>query len=689
MRGGTREAVHGGPHRAGLDGQRAARVPVSARIGETGRGAAITLGLASALTAVVAWPVLRAPTRQIFGAEIVGRHHDPFTVMYQMAGTGPPMPYVQPVTDVVGWLLARALDPVAAYNVVILATFPLTAAATYLLARYVRLPHFAALAAALFFAFAPVHVAHAAYHPHIAQVQWLPLYLLALFAMVDRPSPWRALGLAGAIAALALSSFYLGLIGMVVTPVALAGYWWASPRGPHPMAALWQTAAVLAAVGTAGLALAAMAVPEVLRDASAYAFQSAEVPLYSARWWAYFTPSVTHPVMGPAAAGTFARAGITFELVEQQIYLGLALLALAALAGAGAVLGWQTPPDRRPVILWWALAATAALVSIGPVTGACTAGSWAPACQVYAVAPMFRAYARFAIVTHLAMALAAGAGMALLARRSRRGRLAAAALVAVAALEYVPLPAPARDVLPTEGHRWLATSGTPDWRTLDCVRLQPALGRVPWLMRQGMDFLGPVIGTCRDPELGARLAALGHTHVLVRGPDRADTLPFLEISAAGMARVASFPDSDVYAVMGPPPDVLTIRDEGFFDYEYDAVRQSARRWMGTRGHLRVRNTTRETRHVMLSMDLESGGWPRRLDVSLDSRPAGSLDIGTGPRSYALGPWPLAPGNHDVVLAATGAPFRPAAHGASVDGRELAVMVRRHTWIAMDGGPDVP
>ena len=52
-----------------------------------------------------------------------------------------PAPYLQPLTDLPGRALARLVGPVAAYNVVVLATFPLSAAAAYLLARYVLGSH--------------------------------------------------------------------------------------------------------------------------------------------------------------------------------------------------------------------------------------------------------------------------------------------------------------------------------------------------------------------------------------------------------------------------------------------------------------------------------------------------------------------------------------------------------------------
>ena len=50
---------------------------MSGRIAES--AAIATVGLI--LTIVVALPVLRAPSERVFGMEIVGRHHDPFTAM--------------------------------------------------------------------------------------------------------------------------------------------------------------------------------------------------------------------------------------------------------------------------------------------------------------------------------------------------------------------------------------------------------------------------------------------------------------------------------------------------------------------------------------------------------------------------------------------------------------------------------
>ena len=80
------------------------------------------------------------------------------------------------------------------------------------------------------YAFSPFHLAHAAYHPHIAQTQWMPLYLLALWRCLDDASPAAVGFLGAATVAVTLSNFYGGLIAAVITPVAVAAYWLVTRR---------------------------------------------------------------------------------------------------------------------------------------------------------------------------------------------------------------------------------------------------------------------------------------------------------------------------------------------------------------------------------------------------------------------------------------------------------------------------
>src|SRR6185503_10422489 len=109
--------------------------------------------MAMVVTVAIALPVVRAPSARIFGMDTVGRHHDPFTMMEQF---GRPLVLsltTQPLTDVAGAALARMAGPVAAYNWLVLISFPLSAAAAYLLARYLTLPPPPAAVAAMAYAF--------------------------------------------------------------------------------------------------------------------------------------------------------------------------------------------------------------------------------------------------------------------------------------------------------------------------------------------------------------------------------------------------------------------------------------------------------------------------------------------------------------------------------------------------------
>jgi hypothetical protein len=143
------------------------------------KGAGLAFAVALAATLVMAGPVVIAPSERIFGSrQTFGRpdpNRDPLIVMEQFRTGQVPGPYLQPLTDLVGRALARPLGPVAAYNFLVLSSFPLAAAAAYLLARYVLDSHLGAMVAGLAYAFLPFHVAQATGHPHVAQTQWLPL----------------------------------------------------------------------------------------------------------------------------------------------------------------------------------------------------------------------------------------------------------------------------------------------------------------------------------------------------------------------------------------------------------------------------------------------------------------------------------------------------------------------------------
>lgn len=505
------------------------------------------------LTIVIAAPVVRAPSERIFGADIVGRHHDPFTVMQQFARPMSLGVYSQPVTDLTGAAIARVAGAVAAYNWLVLLSFPLSAAAAYLLARHLALPPAGALVAALLFAFSPFHLAHAAYHPHIAQTQWLPLYLLALWRCMDKADVSAIAFLTIAVVAVTLSNFYGGLIAAVITPIAIGVYWFARARFTSgALRRLGVTVGTLAFLVVAGLAFVRWTAPGLVGDPAAFAFTRNDLFRYSAKWWGYLVPPVTHPLLGGLARRIWIASSVNEGLLEQQVSLGWSVVAL----GLIAIHGWLRKDRRATAVASVPILAAVALValvsSLSPERTVLGVTIARPSALLYPIVPMFRAYARFGVIVQLMAALLAGVGVSrLLALRTSWTRAMGAALVALAIAEYaVWPPALSRDVLPTAAHRWVMQQAD-GLHVLDCEPLTPESSSVPWLTNGRVGLLD-TFRDCAEPHVAAKISAAGFTHVLVR--DRGERQWLKDHGdREGFRLQARFADADILAVTPPEP----------------------------------------------------------------------------------------------------------------------------------------
>jgi hypothetical protein len=616
--------------------------------------------MAAIVTAAIAAGVLRAPSERVFGMEIVGRHHDPFTVMEQFGRPIRVGVYSQPVTDITGALLARLSGAVPAYNWLVLLSFPLSAAAAYLLARHLALSPAGATVAAMAYAFSPFHLAHAAYHPHIAQTQWVPLYFLALWRCLDVASPVAVGFLAAATLAVTLSNFYAGLITAVITPVAVAAYWLVSrPGGTQSMRRLGITVGSLVLIAAAGMAYAWYAARAVVVNPAAFAFPRDDLFRYSAKWWSYLVPPVEHPLLGATAHRFWTAVGVREGLLEQQVSLGWGIVLLGLIAvfrwwtarrerHAGPLLGEREAPSlaRVPVLVFVAVAALACSLSPERTVGRFTFVR--PSALLYSIVPMFRSYARFGVVVQLAAALLAGIGVDRLRRAgTKRAQFVCVALVALAAGEYAVSPSAMwRDVLPTAAHRWVVRQ--PDRvRALDCTPLDQESGSVQWLTGYRVTMLGGSIGDCTDEKLSQKLAASGYTHLLVRR-DTADGQSFTEHPAPdGLRLAASFADGQVFAVTAQTPAIYAATMTGFFPREHDP--EWAWRWMGADAAWTIVNTTARPIVATLGLEMSAFHRARRMELLLDGRHVQTLVVEPSRRIYQCGPLTVVPGGHELVF----------------------------------------
>jgi hypothetical protein len=628
--------------------------------------------LATIVTAVIAAPVLRAPSERLFGMEIVGRHHDPFTVMEQFArpiGIGT---FSQPVTDITGALIARLSGAVAAYNWLILLTFPLSAAAAYLLARYLKLSPPGAALAAIAYAFSPFHVAQAAYHTHIAQTQWIPLYLLALWRCLDDASPSTISVLGAATVGVTLSNFYGGFIAAVITPVAVAAYWLATRQQDGSSRRLGLTVGSLVLIAACGIAYASYAARDVVSNRAAFAFPRTDLFGFSATWWSYLVPPVAHPLIGATVHRFWAAEGVRAGLLEQQVSLGWGIVALAIIA----IVSWvRVRQTAVPVLVTVAAAALVCSLSpeqtIGPFTFTL------PSSLLYGVAPMFRAYARFGVVVQLMTALLAGVGVDYLRRAGTlRAQIVGLALVALAAGEYAVSPSTLwRDVLPTTAHRWVMQQ--PDGvRVLDCAPLNQESASIQWLTRDRVSLRSPT-SDCAEPHFSQRLAATGYTHLLVRH-DAAEGPWFAEHPALDGLRVAAtFRDGQVFTITAPRPALYTAAMTGFFAREHDG--ELSWRWMGADASWTIVNTGARPTAAALGLEMSAFHVPREMELWLDGQSVQTLVVEPSRQIYQIGPLTVAPGEHALVFHAAEAPDVAGDVTDNRDPRRLAFALGAWTW----------
>jgi hypothetical protein len=627
--------------------------------------------VATAITVVMAASVLRAPSERVFGTAIVGRHHDPFTVMQQFERPIRVGMYSQPVTDITGALLSRVAGPVAAYNWLILLSFPFAAATTYLLARHLALSPAAATVAALAYAFSPFHLAHAAYHPHIAQTQWLPLYLLALWRCLDAATPVAVAFLGIATLAVTLSNFYGGLIAAVITPAAVGAYWLVMrPVNRRSTHALSVTVLTLVLIAVCGLAYVSYTAHSVLANRDAFAFPRSDLLLYSARWWSYLVPPVAHPLVGATAYRIWSAAGVREGLLEQQVSLGWGIIALALVALARYAWLIRNRDSacgvRVPILL--AVAFTALACSLSSL----------PLALLHGVVPMFRSYARFGVLVQLMAVLLAGIGVDFLRRSgTMRARFASAALVALVAVEYtVAPPALSRDVLPTSAHRWVMQQPGRE-RTFDCTPRDEVSASVQWLTEGRVTQPASSTTDCTEPNLSHKLSGSGFAQLLVRRDTAAGQWFVKRPVPAGLRVAANFEDGIVFAVTEASPEIYTAATTGFFPREHDA--EWSWQWMGDEATWTIVNTSARPIVAAVSLEVSAFHRARRMELALDGRPAQAVIVGPLRRVYEIGPLTVPSGSHQLAFHPAESPT--VAHEVINNGdpRPLSFAVGTWSW----------
>ncbi len=327
-------------------------------------------------------------------------------------------------------------NPYITANVVLLFAFAASFVCAFALARYVTGSAAASAIAAVCFAFCPFVFVRL---PHI-QLQMtagLPLCLLALHRLVDKPTLGRGVLLGLAMALQALACAYYGIfVGITVVYGVL---FYAVSRGLWRRPAYWGVT-IAGAIVAVGLVLPFF-LPYLDVQEKGFSRPLAEAAVYSATWKAYLASSAhAHRWMLTLMVEGWGEAlfpGFVLTLLGLTgAWVGLRAPASNAAGPSDA--GTLTRRNRRETTAFYASVGLLAWwTSLGPKAGLYMA-------LFYAVPVMsfLRAPARIGIIVVLALAVLAALALARLWREwpAKRRTIAAAALGTVTLLELTSVP---------------------------------------------------------------------------------------------------------------------------------------------------------------------------------------------------------------------------------------------------------
>ena len=317
-----------------------------------------------------------------------------------------------------GILLQPLFGPVGTLNILVIASFPLTGLAMYLLAYDVTRSKAGAFLAGLVLTFAPLRTLRLVGHFFLLDTFSLPIYVLFLLRLLRKPSWKNALGCGISLSLVGLGHMLYGAYFALPVTVVVLAYWVARQRRRYPYLQLLRYGLISMVIALAIIApFYAPYLIDHFRDHLRFVDEGGH-QAFSADLLSFVVPSAFNPLVQRFPSLThYARSLVPAggNAAESTVYLGW----MAVLWGAVGI-----ATQRRKSIVWCLVALAAAVLALGPIlhiggepvmTGPPDAQQ--PLAMPYAWLadlPLFgigRTPARFALTTLLAVAVLAAMGL--------------------------------------------------------------------------------------------------------------------------------------------------------------------------------------------------------------------------------------------------------------------------------------
>lgn len=567
-----------------------------------------------------------------------------------------PIAYLGPLK-----ILTFLTNEVFAYNFFIFASFVLTPLFTFFLLDYLMKNKKAAFIGSLIFNLAPCHFWHAFNHPDLAQIQWMPLYILVLLHLEKRKNIKAALLAAASYLLVFYTSFYYGYFMFLFTAVflffKLGLEILRQKKAWFNLKALQQRFLVYSIFALTIFIFMLPTIKSVLFTNLSGETSSTtnirrsldDLVAMSARPWDYIVPSINHPVFGKYTDQFYDwvehqfsdfKALSTF-VQERTIYLGIVNLILGIIGLIGLI---GRRKKRTTVIIFFLTAIILALISGPPYVGIRAHTIYLPSYYLFNLSSFlqrFRVYARLGVVVLLCVTVISAYGVKYSFERLSRKFLLPTSyfllLIVLIIFDFLNFPPfNVTDVgTISECYQWLADQPgdfifveNPDlYAYTDALLFQRIHQKKIFNMMGGFlhDTIWPLVADVNSEGHVDHLKSFGVEYIFLHTknifpPDELDDLRYMRTAMA--LEIDKMPKKLEVAKQCPEGVIYKIKDFRPKDKIY-VVREKSETWFPTGdwelqnriSYLFIANATGETKVKHLSFEADTQALEIRIDNS--------------------------------------------------------------------------
>ncbi|MCD6093919.1 MAG: YfhO family protein [Candidatus Omnitrophica bacterium] len=330
-------------------------------------------------------------------------------------------------------LFLFAFDEIFTYNLIVLMSFFLSAITMFYLVDYLTRNKLAAMFSGIIYAFCPYHFVHSYQHLTLANIQWMPLYVLTLLKLNETKTFRSAIFCGMAFSLVFLSDYYYGYFMGIFTAlfILFAGiYNWHRQKVRIKDFKIISVAILVALIiilpFTYHIFKILLSASRTVLEQTGGIRPLSDLLIFSARPLDYLIPSKYNPFLGRFIPDLGISIWRGHRYIEHTLFLGYIPLILAGIALRN---NWKRKKiiaqRERFAISFFAFAVLAGvLISAPPFLPLghfsidtisreviCRHKLFLPSYFLYKIAPMFRCYARFGIIVMLSVSVLAGFGL--------------------------------------------------------------------------------------------------------------------------------------------------------------------------------------------------------------------------------------------------------------------------------------